>query len=493
MSISRSFLRFERLTVTIRAVRTMSMDDHEWEKIKIPKVNVAKEKFDSGLTKPWEWREKQLIGLRNFLDQEKDAIFKALDADLGRVPLEATVEWVNCRNQIQCMLKNGKKMMKKQKVSSPMMHLANTCYRQPEPLGTALIMGAWNYPFDLTLGPLSGAIAAGNTAIVKPSEVSAASGALMAEKLGNYIDTDAFPVFVEGPEGSSRLLKERYDIIFFTGGTHIGKIVMRAAAEHLTPVVLELGGKNPVWIDQTANFNVTASRLMFGKCINSGQICIAPNYVMCTKEVEVKLVETIKKLMEDWYKNDPQASDSYSGKMVSQRHYDRLAGMLKETKGTVAIGGKTIDEGRYIEPTVLTNVKLDDPVMKDEIFGPIMPIINVDNLDEALKIIKKEEKPLASYCFADDKKVCEKWIQNVSSGGMCINDTIMHISNENLPFGGVGHSGMGAYHGVESFKVFSHYKSVLEQNTPQFLMKTRSAPFGADAKTIKAFEKIAMD
>jgi len=268
---------------------------------------------------------------------------------------------------------------------------------------------------------------------------------------------------------------------------------MKAAAEHLTPCILELGGKNPVWIDQTANFNVTASRLMFGKCINSGQICISPNYIMCTKEVEVKLVETIKKTMEDWYKNDPKASDSYSGKMVSKRHYDRLAGLLKETKGTVAIGGKTIDDGRYIEPTVLTNVKLDDPIMRDEIFGPIMPIINVESLDEALKIIKKEEKPLASYCFADDKKVIEKWVQNVSSGGMCINDTIMHISNEHLPFGGVGHSGMGAYHGIESFKVFSHYKSVLEQNTPQFLLKTRSAPFGADQKTIKAFEKIAME
>lgn len=471
----------------------MSLDEHEWTSVKIPQVLAAKAKFDSGVTRPWEWREKQLIGIRDFLDKEKAAIFKALDDDLGRVPLEATTEWINARNQVQCMLKNGKKLMKKSKVSSPMMHLANSSYRYPEPLGTALIMGAWNYPIDLTLGPLAGAIAAGNTAVVKPSEIAGASAALMAERLPKYIDNEAFPIFVEGPEGSSRLLKERYDMIFFTGGTHIGKIVMRAAAEHLTPVVLELGGKNPVWIDQTANFNVTASRLMFGKCINSGQICIAPNYVMCTPETEKKLVETIKTLMTEWYAEGPQASTSYSGKMVSQRHYDRLKNLISETKGTVVIGGKTVDEGRFIEPTVVTNVKLDDPLMKDEIFGPILPIIQVESLEEALKIIKSDEKPLASYCFADDKKVVEKWIQNVSSGGMCINDTIMQISNENLPFGGVGHSGMGAYHGLESFRVFSHYKSVLEQNTPQFLLKTRSAPYGADEKAIKAFEKIAKD
>jgi len=484
--------RSQRTFIRINLIKRMSLDENEWATVKIPRLNKAKEKFDCGTTLSWEWREKQLQGLRKFLDDEKANIFKALHKDLGRVPLEATTEWVNARNQVTYMIKNGKKLMKKQKVSGGMMHMANSCYRHPEPLGTALIMGAWNYPFDLTVGPLCGAICAGNTAIVKPSEVSANSAELIKEKLPKYIDTECFPVFVEGPEGSARLLKERYDIIFFTGGTHIGKIVMKAAAEHLTPVILELGGKNPCWVDESANFNNVPSRLMFGKCINSGQICISPNYVMCTAATKKKLIDSIKSLMTEWYNNDPLISDSYSGKMVSKRHYDRLVKMLNETKGTIEIGGKTIDDKTYIEPTIVSNVQLDDALMQDEIFGPILPIIEVESLDAALKIIKKGEKPLASYCFADDKKVIAKWVTSVSSGGMCINDTIMQVSAESLPFGGVGHSGMGAYHGDDSFKVFSHYKSVLESSTPQFLMKQRSAPYGADESAVKMFEKLAL-
>jgi len=471
----------------------MVLDETEWNTQKIPRVNKSKEIFASDVTRPWEYREKQLQGLIKFLDTEKEAIFKALDEDLGRVVLEATTEWVNCRNQITHMLKNGKKLMKKEKVSGGMINMANTCYRIPEPLGTTLIMGAWNYPFDLTIGPLCGAIAAGNTAIVKPSELSAASANLMMEKLPQYIDSEAFPVFVEGPEGSGRLLKERYDMIFFTGGTHIGKIVMKAAAEHLTPVILELGGKNPTWIDESANFSMVAHRLMFGKCINSGQICISPNYVMCKSAVKDKLVEAIKIVMKEWYDDNPAKSNSYSGKMISQRHYQRLQNLLKETNGDIVIGGKTKDDGNYIEPTVVVNVKMDDALLRDELFGPILPIVEVKDINEAIKIVRADEKPLASYCFAQDNKIIDKWVQSISSGGMCINDTIMQVAVENLPFGGVGHSGMGAYHGNKSFECFSHYKSVLQSGTPQFLLKTRSAPYGADVKNAKTFEKLALN
>jgi len=470
----------------------MTGSELTWEQ-KVEKINKSKEVFKTGVTRDWAWREKHLKQLEQFLINEKEEMRKALDEDLGRPALEFALEWVNTKNAIQYQLKNGKKMMKNVSVSNGtggMVNIPNTLYRHPEPLGTVLVMGAWNYPFDLVLNPLAGAIGAGNTAVVKPSEVAKASAKLMMEKLPKYLDNDAFPVFVEGPEGSSKLLKERYDLIFFTGGTNIGRIVMKAAAEYLTPVILELGGKNPCWIDKTCDMKNAARRLMYGKTINSGQICISPNYVLCENETKKKLLDELKLVIKEWYDESPTASPCYSGKMIHDRHFNRLVSMIDNTKGKLEIGGKSDESKRFIEPTVVSGVKMDDILMKDEIFGPILPIIDVKDFDEALSLIKMEEKPLAAYCFAKDKKVISRYVNEVTSGGMCINDTIMHIAPDSLPFGGVGNSGMGAYHGAKSFECFSHYKSVMESGTPQFMLAKRSAPFSADEKSSAFMERM---
>lgn len=465
--------------------------DLGWDE-KIAKIQKAKEVFSSGVTSEWSWRKNQLNQMNKFLDTEKEGMKACLEADLGRVPLEFSIEWVNSKNAVTFMLNNGEKLMKREKVSGGIVNIANTLYRKPEPLGTALIMGAWNYPFDSTLNPLIGAIGAGNTVVVKPSEISRQSAEFMFNKLPDYLDKDAFPVFLEGPEGSARLLKERYDLIFFTGGTEIGKIVMRAAADHLTPVILELGGKNPTWVDESTDMASTAKRLMYGKVINSGQICISPNYVLCTKSTKEKLVAELHIVMKEWYDNNPKDSACYSGKMVSPRHFERLVGLLNDTKGKIEIGGGSDESSQYIEPTVVTDVDIDDILMKDELFGPILPIIEVDGFNDAIKLIKTQEKPLAAYCFAKDKNIIRRYVEEVTSGGMCINDTIMHITPETLPFGGVGQSGMGAYHGKTSFEAFSHYKSVLESGTPQMMLNLRSAPHSADQNNVANLEKMML-
>lgn len=455
---------------------------------KLAKVNKSKLIFKSGITRSWEWREKNLKQLNKFLDDEKAGIQKCIEADLGRPVLEFTIEWMNMKNAISYMLKNGPSMMKDQKVSGGLMNMTNSLFRHPEPLGTVLIMGAWNYPFDLVLNPLVGAIGAGCTAIIKPSEISKTSSQFMYDVLPKYLDPEAFPVFVEGPEGSSKLLKERYDLIFFTGGTKIGKIVMKAAAEFLTPVVLELGGQNPCWVDDGYDLNLAAKRILFGKVINSGQICISPNYLLCTKDTRDKLIPELKKIFKEFYPEGPKPSPCYSGKMISERHYARLVKLLENTKGKIVHGGNVDPTTCFIEPTVVTDVKMDDCLMEEELFGPILPVITVDDFDAALDIIHSLEKPLASYCFASNRKIINRWVNEVSSGGMCINDTIMHISPETLPFGGVGESGMGAYHGKYSFQTFTHYKSVMDVGTPQFLLKRRSAPFSNDPSNAAQFE-----
>ncbi|CBY40459.1 unnamed protein product [Oikopleura dioica] len=467
----------------------MAGTDAEWA-AKLAKINKSKAVFKSGVTRSWEWREQQLKQFVKFLDNEKETIRDAITADLGRPHLEFTIEWMNMKNAVNFMLKNGKSLMKDEKVSGGMMNMTNSLFRHPEPLGTVLIMGAWNYPFDQgsKFWPKVDCESAGCTAIVKPSEVAKASSKVIFDVLPKYLNSDAFPVFVEGPEGATRMLKERYDLIFFTGGTKIGKIVYKAAAEHLTPCILELGGQNPCWVDEGYDLNLAAKRILFGKVINSGQICISPNYLLCTKATRERLVPELKKIFKEFYPEGPKISDCYSGKMVTERHYKRLVGLLEKTKGKIVHGGNFDEKTCYIEPTVVVDVTMDDILMEEELFGPILPIVTVDNFDDALEKVHSLEKPLAAYCFAHDKKIINRWVTEVSSGGMCINDTIMHISPETLPFGGIGESGIGAYHGKTSFQTFSHYKSVMDVGTPQFLLKKRSAPYSNDPANSAQFE-----
>ncbi|XP_077867118.1 aldehyde dehydrogenase family 3 member A2-like [Saccoglossus kowalevskii] len=331
-------------------------------------------------------------------------------------------------------------------------------YIKNEPYGVCLILGAWNYPIQLTLLPLVGVIAAGNTAVIKPSEVSANSADLVAKLIPKYLDKDCFSVICGGVKETTDLLEERFDYIMYTGGGNIAKIIMTAAAKHLTPVTLELGGKSPCFVDKNSDLTVAANRITWGKFANAGQTCIAPDYVMCEQSIQDQLVSKICQAIESFYGKNPKESKDYA-RIVNDRHFQRLTDLMK--CGKIVIGGDTDESARYISPTVVTDVKHSDPVMEQEVFGPVLPIFTVDNVQDAINFINSREKPLALYVFSKDKSVIKNMIDNTSSGGACGNDVMMHAGVNTLPFGGVGGSGMGGYHGKFTFDTFSHKRSVL--------------------------------
>jgi acyl-CoA reductase-like NAD-dependent aldehyde dehydrogenase len=422
-------------------------------------IRKQREFFATGKTKDVEWRIEQLKRLKQAVIDAQEAIVNAVKADLGRPDFEAYFEIVAI-SEINYALKNLKSWVKPKKVSSGIEQFPASAQIYPEPLGVVLIIAPWNYPFQLMISPLTGAIAAGNCAVLKPSEIAANTSRVITDIIQKTFDPAYIAVVEGGVETSQQLLEEKFDHIFFTGSTAIGRIVMQAAAQHLTPVTLELGGKSPCIVDSDVDLKHAAKRITWGKYLNAGQTCIAPDYLLVDRRIKSDLLTEIQKCVEEFYGDDPSESPDY-GRIISRKHFERLEPLLKD--GEIVIGGQTNPEEKYIAPTVVDQVSWESPLMQDEIFGPILPVLEYTDLKEAIAQINARPKPLALYIFSKDKQKQEQVLQETSSGGVCINDTVMHIGVSTLPFGGVGDSGIGNYHGKASFDTFSHYKSVLKK------------------------------
>ena len=421
-------------------------------------VQTLRNSFNSGKTKPVEYRLKQLKALLRLYEENTNEMLQALATDLHKSKQEAvTMETQYLINDLKNTISNLKNWVKPERPPKEFVNLLDSLYVYNDPYGVVLVMGAWNYPIQLTLLPVAGAIAAGNCVVIKPSEIAVASAKFIAEKIPKYLDSDCYQVFEGGIPETTQLLREKFDYIFYTGSTSVGQIVHAAANKNLTPVTLELGGKSPVYLDKTANLKVATKRIIWGKCVNAGQTCVAPDYLICTKDVRDKFVECAGQVLRDFYGDDPKQSPDL-GRIVSDRQFQRLVGLLQNHKP--AVGGRFDAAERYMEPTILTDVKRDDKVMQEEVFGPILPIVTVNDAYEAVKFINSREKPLVSYIFSNNKKDVQLLIDNTSSGGVLVNDTIMHMATD-MPFGGVGLSGMGSYHAKYTFDTFSHKKSCL--------------------------------
>lgn len=419
--------------------------------------------FESGITRPLHWRMKQLEALKAFLVERDEELNAALWADLRKSPYEAAVtEQGLVIAEIDYALDHLPEWMKTEKVSTPLINQPGHCEIRREPYGVTLIIGAWNYPINLLLAPLVGSIAGGNVSLIKPSEIAPATSALLAKYIPEYMDAKAISVMEGGVDETQAILAREFDFIFFTGSSKVGKIVMNKAAERLTPVVLELGGKSPTIVLDDSAIEVTAKRITWGKFMNAGQTCVAPDYLLVLPELARLLIDEIKKAIKDFYGDDAETSPDYC-RIVNDRNFERLSSFLGD--GQLEAGGKTTPQDRYFAPTLLSGVLPDSPIMQEEIFGPILPILTIANVDEAIRFVNRRPKPLALYLFSGDKRSVEKVLSETSSGGVCINDVVMHMPVPELPFGGVGASGMGSYHGHRSFECFTHAKGILSKGT----------------------------
>lgn len=431
--------------------------------------------FRKGQTRSLDFRRAELIKLKDAIGAHEEEIFQALKADLGKGPAESFMGEVGfVYEEIKFALKHLHKWAKPQRVPTPLLSAIGKSRIYYEPLGVVLIIGPWNYPFQLVLSPLVGAIAAGNCAVLKASELSPHTARVITKVVASVFDPGFVTSVEGGVETSTALLAERWDHIFFTGGTNVGKVVMTAAAKYLTPVTLELGGKSPCIVDTDTNLETTARRITWGKFFNAGQTCVAPDYLLVPRKLKAPLLDRIAHWTDVFFGREPAESPDY-GRIINDRHFQRLAGLLGE--GKKHFGGATRPETRYIAPTVVTEVPENGKVMADEIFGPILPVIEYDELSEAIRMVNDRPKPLALYFFSKDRAKQERVLAETSFGGGCINDTLVHLGNPRLPFGGVGESGMGAYHGRFSFEVFSHRKGVLHKS---FLVdpSLRYPPYG---------------
>jgi len=424
-------------------------------------VGKLRDTFKSGRTRSVEWRKQQLRALEAMMTENEPAIAAALEQDLGRSPFEAWLaDIASTAGEAKDAAKNVRKWMRRKYRLLEMSQLPGRGWIEYEPYGTVLVIGAWNFPFVLTLGPAVGAIAAGNTMVLKPSEVCPASSALMAELVPKYLDNDAIVVIEGDGAVSQELIAQGFDHICFTGGTEIGRKVYEGAAPHLTPVTLELGGKSPVIVSADADIDVAAKRIAWTKFINSGQICIAPDYVLADAKIRDQLVDKIKAAVTTFEAENPGGR-----RIVNQRHFDRLTASLAATKGDVVIGGGSDSSKISIQPTVVVDPDPAEPLMTDEIFGPILPVVTVQSLDDAIGFVNSRPKPLSAYLFTKTKSIRDRVIKEVSAGGMVINHLLFQFSTNKLPFGGVGPSGMGAYHGKFGFEQFSHKKTVMTKPT----------------------------
>lgn len=415
--------------------------------------------FESQKSYEIDWRINQLQQIKRLVKENESELLHALKQDLNKPEVEAWItELSYVTGEVDHVIKHLKKWAKKRKVSTPLIVQPGRSYIIPEPLGTILIIGAWNYPLQLILAPLVAAISAGNCAIVKPSELAPATSAILAKLIPHYISNELVSVIEGSVEETTQLLTLPFDHIMYTGNGQVGRIVMTAAAKHLTPVTLELGGKSPVYIDESADLNVTAQRLVWGKWMNAGQTCIAPDYVLIKDNIVDELVQALKKQIQAMFGDDPQKSESY-GRIINERHFERICGYMNS--GNVLHGGKTDKLDCYIEPTIILNPAQDSALMTEEIFGALLPILTVSSFEAAIAFVNKRDKPLSSYIFTKDKGQQNTWTSKVSSGSQCINDVIMFNAVPELPFGGVGPSGFGRYSGKSGFDNFSHLKSVL--------------------------------
>ncbi|MFH1188578.1 MAG: aldehyde dehydrogenase [bacterium] len=424
-------------------------------------IQTQKDFFNEGITKNIDFRINILRTLKKIIENNEDRIIAAIQKDLGRNEVETYLsEIAPVISEIKYTLKHLKKWARPKKVPSPFILLPAKSYHYAESYGTVLIISPWNYPFQLVFSPLIGAIAAGNCAVIKPSELSPYTSQVITDLITTNFEPSYIAAVEGGVEETTELLAQKFDYIFFTGGTNVGRIIMEAAAKHLTPLTLELGGKSPCIVHEDADIKTSARRITWGKYFNAGQTCTAPDYLLVHKKIKKELLEQIKKTIETFYGTNPQTSNDY-GRIINERHFDRLSSLLDE--GKCIIGGKTDREKKYISPTVIDSVSWNDKIMADEIFGPIFPVIEYEDLDEVIRTLKNHPKPLALYFFSKDNAQQKKIVRELSAGGISINDTMAHIQNIALKFGGVGQSGMGAYHGRSSFDTFTHYKAVCKR------------------------------
>ena len=419
--------------------------------------------FSSGKTIQAEFRLKQLESLKEAMIRHEADLAAALKEDLGKSRMESYMCEIGLTlSELTWMQKHLRSLMRSKRVSTPAAQFAAKSFRSPSPYGTVLIMSPWNYPVLLTLDPLIDAIAAGNTAVVKPSAYAPCTFDVMKTMIEECFPAHYVAVVDGGRAENQALLQQRFDMIFFTGGKTVGREVLRHAAEYLTPVTLELGGKSPCIVDSTAKIRLAAKRIVFGKYLNCGQTCVAPDYILCDKRIRDELITAILAEIEKQFGKEPLKNPNY-GKIINEKHFERILGLINGEK--LVYGGQSEPESLRIAPTVLNNITWDDAGMGEEIFGPLLPILTFDTLDEALDTVESHPHPLALYFFSEDKAAQKKVLDTCRFGGGCINDTIIHLATSDMPFGGVGESGMGSYHGRVGFETFSHYRSIVDKKT----------------------------
>ena len=447
-------------------------------------VQRQREFFGSGVTKNVSWRIQKLRALKWSLLLEKEHVFGALKADLSKSRFEAFATEISFVNQeLDHAIRNIRRWARPKRVATPLAHHPAKSFIYPEPYGIALIIGPWNYPLQLMIAPLIAAIAAGNCAILKPSELAPRTSAILANIISRCFDPAHVAVVEGGSEETQVLLKEKVDYIFFTGGNRVGQIVMEAAAKNCTPLTLELGGKSPVIVDWDADIRITARRIIWGKFINTGQTCIAPDHVLVHKSVKNELVDAMKSEIESFYGKDPSKSPDY-GRIINEGHFDRLSRYLEE--GHIVTGGQINREERYIAPTILDGVSRESSVMKEEIFGPILPVLEYERLEDVISDLRERGKPLALYFFSKSRDKQKKVLRDTSSGGVAINNVLVQITPRELPFGGVGYSGMGKYHGKAGFDTFSNSKGVYQQRRP-IDVRLKYPPYGERLRWMEGF------
>jgi aldehyde dehydrogenase (NAD+) len=439
------------------------------------RVAAVRDAYKAGTTKPLAWRLRQLAALRRMLIEQGPVLEDALAADLGKSPTESQMSEIGVVvGEIDNTARHLRRWLRPKRVSIPLSVAPAAARVVREPLGVVLVIAPWNYPVQLALVPLAGALAAGNAVVLKPSELAPATSALLARLLPEYLDRSAVAVIEGGVEETTELLTHRFDHIFFTGNARVGRIVARAAAEHLTPVTLELGGKSPAYVHEDADLVTTANRLVFGKFLNAGQTCVAPDYVLATRETARRLLPHLRDAVTRLYGNDPEASPDF-GRIVNDRQFTRLSGLLDGVNAD--IGGRVNSTTRFIAPTVVDGVGLESPLMQEEIFGPILPIVHVSGPDQAIDIISAREKPLALYLFTESRALVRRFLRDTSSGAFGVSIPAAHLLVPGLPFGGVGESGTGRYHGEFSIDTFSHHKAVLSKPTRPDTLKLIYPPF----------------
>lgn len=419
--------------------------------------------YKSGATIPVEFRIKQLKKLYATVKKYQTEINDALKSDLGKSHFEGFMcESGLVLSEISYMIRHTKRFAKRKTVYTPITNFASHSFKQPVPYGNTLIMSPWNYPFLLTIDPLVDSIAAGNTAIVKPSAYSPATSKIIEKIITECFAPEYVSVVTGGRAENTALLEQKFDFVFFTGSQAVGKEVLRHTAEHLTPAVLELGGKSPCIVDKSANIKLAAKRIVFGKYLNCGQTCVAPDYILCESSIKAEFIAEVVMQIKKQYGEKPLENKDY-GKIINEKHFERLSTLIDRSK--VVIGGETNSKTNQIAPTVMDNVTENDAVMGEEIFGPIMPVLTFDNFDKMVEELKDKDKPLALYLFSSNKKHINRVTKELSYGGGCINDVVVHLATSEMGFGGVGESGMGSYHGKDGFDTFSHYKSVMDKKT----------------------------